>query len=974
MRSSSGRVAIGLVLLSTWAGACLSEQNPDEVAPASAMEPQIASEIISANDVVSAVRTQLKQAFGQTNVVPNERTPRTVLNDFEMTGNRSASSVEFLGTSGNARNAAAHVALPTRANGMFFLQDVSSGLSVDVGLEGATDAAREEANGYVIYRGGYLQGAHIIHRATSIGTEDYVYFPNAAPEKAELRYRLKLGENVAGLRLIQQSIEMVDAKGAPRLRMNTPYAVDGDGRRLAMQVAMTDCAYDSSMQVPWGRTPVNPGARECTVQLSWPSDAKAPLVVDPMWTLTTDMHEIRLNATSVVTPIGGDSRVLVVGGDNATGAMGVSQTTEIYDEASNAWTFGPMLTMPRTDHAMVVLGAVPHVIGGRNSNGLLASSEKLLIGPNGLYWQVATGNMMVPRARPAAIAYDSNNKIFVSGGFSDNEAPLSTVEVYDKNTGWVMAQWPPMKAPRAGHAMVAVPPTLSIGAGVTVTLSVLLMGGKSEQGFTTNKVERCFATNAGNSSLYCTLQLDSMNATPPMAKARMNHVAVYDEDTKKVLVFGGDALSANGVTAYKTVEIYDPMKPDAWVEITNSPMQSNRSFFTVNAVQPLSSKYFVIGGFDFAATPPVPVDTVDIYDAKKMLITGTQSMEKPRGRHSTVLLSDLRPLVIGGALGDVGTAEFMSCTSDDNCAIYYGGKSYCSKEGTCVPQKMPGAQCDLAADCLNKDDCTVCVTGECSFDGVCCDKACDGICESCKQPGSPPGLCLPMPPGPPVPTHGECLPDMHETKDLPCKGRCDGITRNACEYLEGKTCGSTCANNMDDKLLPSTKTELVCNLEGFCVEGEVSTTCGEYICLDTTSCRVDCKVKDDCLAGNLCSNGKCIPGQTTCGDADGLQDNVVVSTIPGIADKRCEPYRCENGACKNVCETAYDCLPKKDDKGNLVNYACDENRTCVPVDVTITETEASCSTAPLSQSSRFGWLAAMALAGLVAARRNRARA
>lgn len=973
MRTTSGRAAIGLVVVSTWAGACVSEQDKGEITPAAGIEPQVANATMKAADVILAVRTQLTRAFGQTTTLPNERAPRMVLSAFDTIGNQAPKAMEFLGTTGNLQNAAAQIALPERANGTFSLKDASSGVKIDVGLEGATEAAREEANGYVVYRGGYLQGAHVVHRTTSVGTEDYVYFPEMAPEKSELRYRIKLSDGVAGLRLVQHSVEMVDAHGAPRLRMNTPYAVDGEGHRLPMTVAIDDCAYDSSIQIPWGREPVNPGARECTIRLTWPHEAKAPLVVDPQWTLTTDMHEIRLNATSTVAQIADKSLVLVVGGDNGSGAMGASQTTEIYEPESNAWTYGPTLNTARTDHSMVLLGSVPHVIGGRNSTGLLATSEKLLIDGMGKpYWQEATGAMVTARGRPAVMPFEGNGRIFVAGGFGVNESPLKTIEIYDLATGWATPIAPApilyMTMPRMGHAIVAVPPHFQAPAGALFTLSVLIVGGKSDGG-PTPKAERCWAIgNAMNLSVECGYTTVNNAQIPVLNQPRANHVAVYDSDTKKVHVFGGDNLNG-GVN---NAESYDPMLGMPWVSSTNA-MQSKRSFFTVNALQPNSSKYLVAGGVDIGQNSMV-TGTVDIYDAKSTKFLATQSLTTPRGRHSAVILPDSRPLVIGGSLavGGQGTAELMTCTSDDDCAPYNGGKSYCSKEGTCLPQKVPGAQCDIKTDCLEGMECAVCTgTNVCSFDGICCDKSCGSICESCKQQGQV-GTCVPVPPGPPPPNHGECLPEGHQERDLKCRGRCDGITRDSCEYLEGKSCGIECVDDLPDRLVPSTTTELVCTSDGFCERGQVSATCGAYTCGDAMSCRVDCKDTKECVAGHVCSKGQCVPGQTFCAKSDPSMpvDDVVQSTIDSTVTP-CFPFRCENGACLTECKNVYDCISDA-----TTTRACDDNGACVEIDPNNLPgtDDASCVVSPERESSRFGWLAAVALAGMIAARRNRTRA
>jgi MYXO-CTERM domain-containing protein len=977
MRSASGRVGFGLVLVSTWAGACLSEQDKSDLAASATKEPEvIASQAISAGDVVFAVRSRLTRAFGQAQLLPSERTPRNVLDVFNTVGKLGPSAVEFLGTSGDAHKVPARVTLPARADGMFNLRHESSGVSIDVGLEGATGAAREDVDGYVVYPAGYLQGAHIVHRMTAQGTEDYVYFPETTPEKSELRYRIKLGENVAGLRLIQQSLEMLDAEGAPRLSMAPPYAVDGDGRRLAMNVALEDCAYDSSEQIPWGRTPVNPGARECTVRLTWPAEAKAPLVVDPQWILTTEMKAVRFNATATVIPILGKERVLVVGGDSGTGAMGALSSTEIYDPDSNAWTLGPSLMAPRTEHGSALVAATNnasyvHVIGGRNATGYLKTAEKIIFDQSGNgTWGPVNGLMSVARAKPAIFAFDNNKKYIAVGGYGDNEAPTKNIDLYDSVGG---GAWSPMSyfmtGPRAGHAMTAVTaPPLPANApvGSSFILSVLIMGGKDSGSPATNTVERCLMLSVPGSPIICSTNYTDGVAIDSMVEPRVNHVAVFDNATKKVFVFGGDDSN--------TIECYNP-PANAWGAVGGT-MQTPRSHFTVTALQPPFGKYLVVGGLNTMQNS-MPLDTVGLYDTKMEAWTPVTAMEKPRARHSTVMLPDRRPLVIGGYAGGLGTAEFMLCTSDDDCAAFDGGKAYCGKDSLCVTQKMQGEMCNVATDCLAGTTCNMCFTGHCA-EGVCCTTDCTGDCESCLQMNKV-GECLPVPNGDPAPGHGPCSPKDADGDDFNCVGKCDGVNGGACKFPELKSCGSKCTDDLPNHVKPSTLKELFCTDDGHCaLESELTDSCGEYTCSDDFgTCRLECTDVMHCVAGYACSNGQCIPGQYACVKSnDAMSDyDVVQSTIPPQNPQSCLPYRCEAGACLTKCNSVYDCI--SDPNANpVIQYACDDNGACVPVDPkNLPGTDSvSCAISSDQQSSRFEWLAALAVAGLFAARRNRPRA
>ncbi|MBK7578844.1 MAG: hypothetical protein IPI67_01445 [Myxococcales bacterium] len=145
----------------------------------------------------------------------------------------------------------AQVSLPERASGAFTVADESTSMSMRVSLVGALDAPAEVAGGFVVYRGGGPDGTHLVHRATAVGTEDFVVLEQA-PAEPSVRYEVALSEQVAGLRLVAGCVQLLDAGGAPRLRMAPPYLVDAAGTRHEASVALEGCAFDA--------TPPRPGA------------------------------------------------------------------------------------------------------------------------------------------------------------------------------------------------------------------------------------------------------------------------------------------------------------------------------------------------------------------------------------------------------------------------------------------------------------------------------------------------------------------------------------------------------------------------------------------------------------------------------------------------------------------------------------------------------------------------------------------
>jgi cysteine-rich repeat protein len=76
---------------------------------------------------------------------------------------------------------------------------------------------------------------------------------------------------------------------------------------------------------------------------------------------------------------------------------------------------------------------------------------------------------------------------------------------------------------------------------------------------------------------------------------------------------------------------------------------------------------------------------------------------------------------------------------------------YCAEDGKCTAEVptvpvvvvTPPTVVDIRPMGTGCMDNSVCGSAVCK-DGVCCDRACEGVCESCNVPGQPPGQCLPF--------------------------------------------------------------------------------------------------------------------------------------------------------------------------------------------------------------------------------------
>lgn len=242
-----------------------------------------------------------------------------------------------------------------------------------------------------------------------------------------------------------------------------------------------------------------------------------------------------------------------------------------------------------------------------------------------------------------------------------------------------------------------------------------------------------------------------------------------------------------------------------------------------------------------------------------------------------------------------------------------------------------GATCDTGQACAN---------GQC-VDGVCCDSACDGLCERCDSNGA----CGPLEAG--------TDPEEECGGDESCGGACDGA--GACAFPEeGADCGTCQACDGEGLCVPSAAgqdpgadcgTCEVCDGAGACVaaaEGEdpkdecaqsavescglngscdgggacalygsgvvceaatceegnaqgaglcdgagtcapgQEMSCGVYACGEDT-CRVDCSQDAHCIAGYRCDAGACV---AVSGLGDACADN-----------SQCATGYCDNGTC-----------------------------------------------------------------------------
>ena len=217
-----------------------------------------------------------------------------------------------------------------------------------------------------------------------------------------------------------------------------------------------------------------------------------------------------------------------------------------------------------------------------------------------------------------------------------------------------------------------------------------------------------------------------------------------------------------------------------------------------------------------------------------------------------------------------------TCTSNDHCQAGFE----CSA-GHCRGILPAGATCQYREQCAS---------GHC-VDGVCCDSACDGACESCATSFNL-GTCKPLPAGDPgAPT---CAP-------YKCSGT-SGACATSCAS-DADCTGTPCANGTC-KLRPDGE-PCTANAEcetKICAGG----TCGERDQGAKCTADVECKTKH-CVDG-VCCNSACTGCQACSKEAkgkpnaaDGTCENVASGVDPHNACKADERTSCgQDGSCNDT--------------------------------------------------------------------------
>jgi RHS repeat-associated protein len=651
----------------------------------------------------------------------------------------------------SAPKASARVRLPGRATGPLRVEDAATGVAVDVWLEGARDVDAEAADGHLVYARAYASGATVLHRPLADGAEDFIHF-ETRPAEPRATYIVKLVAGVVGLRLVGGTLEMLDAAGAPRLRVAPPYLVGADGARTDAALAIDGCAVDESPAPPWGRAAVPPGASSCKLVVSWSEVVAYPAVLDPAWTTTGSMASARQGHTATLLSTG---RVLVAGGSTGTTVLA---TAELYDRTSGTWSATGSMTGARHLHSATQLntssnpttsGRVLIAGGSNNTAGTTSVNTAQLYSPTGGTWSAA-GNLNVARHGHPATKF-ADGRVLVGGGLGGTTT-LASAAIYNPASGsgsWVATTGP---LPPTGQKFHTA--TLLQTSNMQLNNKVLSVGG-----------------NSGTVTLAAVYLFDppqsAFSTLASMPSPREAHTTTVLANGK-LLVAGG----RNGSTTVATAAIFDPgFGPGSWS--TTGSMTTGRQGHTATLLP--DGRVLVAGGSNASGT----LSSADLFDGTSSWTAAPAMPAAVRG-HTASLLGNGTVLIAGGVNGTTTVASARiydptfgtACTSGSQCVTGFCANGVCCESactGGCGVCNITGAVglCSLAAN-----------GASCADDGNACTRdVCNGTSITCQHPaGNAGAVCRAV--------AGDC--DLAET--------CTGVSAT-CPANAFKADGTTCTDD-----------------------------------------------------------------------------------------------------------------------------------------------------------------------------------
>ena len=746
------------------------------------------------------------------------------------------------------------------------VRDRTSGMELRLRLSQGADAAPPVAmvDGLAVYLGAGPSSADLIRRLHPAGIEDFFYFASR-PAEETVRYALDVTA-VAGLRLVGGGLELLDAGGAPRLRVTPPYLVDATGSVHNAELQIEGCRYDDSSAPPWGRKPTAPGAASCNLAVSWAQvKAHYPVLLDPQWETTQHLVTARKNHTAtLLDPDAEASLVLIVGGLGA--GNNALQTVELYHPLSRTFALTGPLTFPRAEHTATSLTTVAPsggrpvlVAGGRSAANTPVNAAAMFEVYDPDSGTFSSGPAGSGRWAHTATLVD-NDKVVVLGG--KRPSPSKVCEFYQYVDGGADSVTPcaDMTTERAYHTASLLP-----------SGAVLLAGGVTIGGVATNGA-RVF--DPANETYLAVQTLGG--AGTDMLVSRMRHTAVQvpvSNNGEIAIIFTGGSNADDG-----------------------SPTQTFRQNSDIyrDVTTPSTKR-----GFDLQGSPV--------------------TMAKPRADHSATTLPGGAVVLAGGRdangpLADVELATFDELAPSDPIVYTplpamanarFAHAALLVNAGLSDPNNFPattGGQAVLvsagasAGGAIDAAEVLVWTNGDpCFFDEECLS----GICADAPIPGDP--------------NRKVCCNDRCDEECFSCSGALSVAADGVCApIIDDYALPTKCIDGGTDQTLGEDDVEVHTACNGL---GQVKVT-GTTVCTPNTcngsgtACATTCSTDADCSDSGWCDTSGGQGGSGGAGGAGGGGSGVgecAPKQIPGTpcgGGNECQsPGLCVDGVCCNeVCD------------------------------------------------------------------------
>jgi hypothetical protein len=461
--------------------------------------------------------------------------------------------------------------------------------------------------------------ADLVVRPIDGGVESLVNY-RSRPTVEALTFDVTL-RGAAGLRLVEDVLELVDAQGAPQLRLRVPAAVDARGERHDATIEVNGCAYDASPIAPWGRPVVAPGASSCEIVVRWGAEHGAeldyPVTVDTAWVDGGTLVFPRGAHAAAVLP---DGRALLAGGYGLGATSRYARAAELFDPATGTWAVTASMRHARAHHGAALLRDGRAIFVG-GDDGLERSAE-VYDSARAMWTDTTPMNAARDGGRVALLP---DGRVLAAGGCSAYDQGCSrveaTAEVFDADANTWTPSTNTMSTARAAFTLTTLPDG-----------TVLAAGG-------------CSAYDEGPDCARDTASADvfdpetnGWHATSSMPVATHDHVAAVLA-SGEVLIAGGTAHDAPSHAS----QTYDA-KREAWTAA--GELATGHARATASVLH--DGRVLVAGSLGTWTSPSDATAGSELFEPRSRRWIVGPTMAHGHGEHTASALSDGSVLIAGG--------------------------------------------------------------------------------------------------------------------------------------------------------------------------------------------------------------------------------------------------------------------------------------------------------------------------------------